>query len=102
MRLDGIFFCHDGLGVVLGVGGIFAFISFFFSKYPQKHPHLAQAVARINRTLKDKKSSISRHFRGGKEKSQTSLEGADFLNGADYRIRTDDLPLTRRLLYQLS
>ena len=23
-------------------------------------------------------------------------------NGADYRIRTDDLPLTRRLLYQLS
>jgi hypothetical protein len=37
-----------------------------------------------------------------KEKSQTSLEGAGFLNGADYRIRTDDLPLTRRLLYQLS
>ena len=29
----------------------------------------------------------------------------DFLglfNGADYRNRTDDLPLTRRLLYQLS
>ena len=36
------------------------------------------------------------------EKSQTFLEGAGFLNGADYRIRTDDLPLTRRLLYQLS
>ena len=36
------------------------------------------------------------------KKSQTSLEGAGFLNGADYRIRTDDLPLTRRLLYQLS
>jgi len=25
-----------------------------------------------------------------------------FYIGADYRIRTDDLPLTRRLLYQLS
>ena len=36
------------------------------------------------------------------EKSQTFLQGAGFLNGADYRIRTDDLPLTRRLLYQLS
>ena len=61
-----------------GVGGIFARIPSIFSKYPQKHPHLIQAVARINRTLKDKKSSICRHFRGEKEKSQTSLEGAGF------------------------
>ena len=85
-----------------GVGGIFACIPSVFSKYPQKHPHLIQAVARINWTFKDKESCIRRHFRGEKEKSQTSLEGAGFLNGADYRIRTDDLPLTRRLLYQLS
>jgi len=30
------------------------------------------------------------------------LEAFKLSNGADYRIRTDDLPLTRRLLYQLS
>lgn len=30
------------------------------------------------------------------------LEALKLSNGADYRIRTDDLPLTRRLLYQLS
>ena len=30
------------------------------------------------------------------------LEAFGLSNGADYRIRTDDLPLTRRLLYQLS
>src|SRR4051812_26285258 len=29
-------------------------------------------------------------------------EGMDALGGADTRIRTGDLPLTRRLLYQLS
>ena len=36
------------------------------------------------------------------KKASTYLGGAGFLIGADYRIRTDDLPLTRRLLYQLS
>ena len=30
------------------------------------------------------------------------LEAFKLTNGADYRNRTDDLPLTRRLLYQLS
>ena len=30
------------------------------------------------------------------------LEAFKLGDGADYRIRTDDLPLTRRLLYQLS
>ena len=30
------------------------------------------------------------------------LEASGMSNGADCRIRTDDLPLTRRLLYQLS
>ena len=30
------------------------------------------------------------------------LEAFRLSTGADYRIRTDDLPLTRRLLYQMS
>ncbi len=35
--------------------------------------------------------------------AKKSLIKSGFLKGgADYRIRTDDLPLTRRLLYQLS
>jgi len=37
------------------------------------------------------------------EKSpQHELGAFENLDGADCRIRTDDLPLTRRLLYQLS
>ena len=32
----------------------------------------------------------------------TFLDALRQTNGADYRSRTDDLPLTRRLLYQLS
>ena len=61
-----------------GVGGIFACIPSVFSKYPQKHPHLIQAVARISKTLKDKEFSIYGYFRAEKEKNQTSLEGAGF------------------------
>ena len=33
---------------------------------------------------------------------QVLLEAFEIVHGAGYRIRTDDLPLTRRLLYQLS
>ena len=39
--------------------------------------------------------------RGGKTEGGEGEMGEE-RNGADYRIRTDDLPLTRRLLYQLS
>jgi hypothetical protein len=35
-------------------------------------------------------------------KKSQSKKLTGFIFGADYRIRTDDLPLTRRLLYQLS
>jgi len=46
------------------------------------------------------KTPLYRYFQA--QKNQRSLRDAGFQNGADYRIRTDDLPLTRRLLYQLS
>jgi hypothetical protein len=37
-----------------------------------------------------------------KEKAASWALGGLIEAGAGYRIRTDDLPLTRRLLYQLS
>ena len=38
----------------------------------------------------------------GERPKEKDLNKSGLNVGADYRIRTDDLPLTRRLLYQLS
>ena len=52
----------------------------------------ASALQRLARDIDSVESTFSLTF----------IRPVNAENGADYRIRTDDLPLTRRLLYQLS
>ena len=60
----------------------------------QVESRLSNAAARQNPVLLDLKRSL--------ESKKTRIAASLVDTGADYRIRTDDLPLTRRLLYQLS
>ena len=55
---------------------------------------LSNAAAQQNPVLPDLKRSL--------KSKKTCIAASPVNSGADYRIRTDDLPLTRRLLYQLS
>ncbi len=77
-------------------------------RHAQNHCHSTRSMARCHVPFilffgnwgRHLKTPLYRYFQA--QKIQRSLRDAGFQNGADYRIRTDDLPLTRRLLYQLS
>ena len=59
--------------------------------------HLANSASRMDTVLTGYDFA-----RAVIEMNKTCIAASPMNIGADYRIRTDDLPLTRRLLYQLS
>jgi hypothetical protein len=60
----------------------------YFQNAPKNAPIYVKMQLEFVGLFNTNNQGFQREMRGGKEKSQTSLEGAGFLIGADYRHHT--------------